>query len=143
MTNKIKFILSYIKKPQLIFNKLFEVFNIKNRYTYLIGIVLYVNSICNLKCIMCDVGQAKGKGIDTLRLSQKKTNLDLNLLRKLLNDPYIRKRKIFFNILMTEPLLHPQICEIIKLIKKEGHNVKLTTNGFLLPKKQKKLFLQI
>ena len=88
--------------------------------------------------MMCDIGQKNRRGIDLLRMSNKNQHLDINLLKKLLEDPYIKKRKMGFNILMTEPLLSPDLPEMIKLIKSYGHHVNLTTNGYLLPKKARK-----
>lgn len=105
----------------------------------LYSIILYVNSICNAECLMCDIGQKNKKGIDLLRSTQKNVYLDINLLKKLLDDPYIKGKEIGFNLSMTEPLLTPNLGEMIKLIKKEGHFTHVITNGFLLPKKAKEL----
>lgn len=105
----------------------------------LTSVILYVNSICNAKCLMCDIGQNNRKGIDLLRMYSTKVHLDINLLKKLLEDPYIKEKKLGFNITMTEPLLTPNIHEMVKLIKNYGHHAHLTTNGFLLPQKAKAL----
>ena len=129
----------YLRRPKFALNQLFYLLGVKLRFPDLESIVLYVNSTCNLKCVMCDIGQRNNKGIDKLRAEQQNKNLDIDLLKKLLADPYIRKRKLQFNLLMTEPLLHPEIGEIVRLIKKKGHIVKITTNGYLLPKKAKEL----
>ncbi|MGR3303192.1 MAG: radical SAM protein [Candidatus Scalindua sp.] len=94
-------------------------------------VVIYVNSFCNAKCKMCDIGQKSGKGIDRLRSSEKYLSLDT--LSIVLNDPILDGKKVTFSLLMTEPLLSPNIFEIISLIKKHGHIVDLTTNGILLP----------
>jgi len=136
-TNKyIKALFKNQKRPKFLLNKLFYyVLNIDYRFIDLETITLYVNSVCNLKCKMCDVGMNNRKGIDIIRAEQKKTNLDINLLKKLLNDPYIKKRRIIFNIALTEPLLHPKIEEIVRLIKEKRHFVKITTSGLLLPSK--------
>jgi sulfatase maturation enzyme AslB (radical SAM superfamily) len=40
---------------------------------------------------------------------------------------------------MTEPLLSPLIGEYIRLIRRNNHFVRLTTNGFLLPQKAEEL----
>ena len=130
-----------LKNLKWILNKIFFKFGFGIRFVDLQSIILYVNSTCNLKCVMCDVGQRNNKGIDKLRTGQKNINLSIDLLNKLLNDSYIKKRKLNFNLLMTEPLLHPHIYEIIRLIKKNKHNVNLTTNGYLLPEKAKGLIL--
>lgn len=103
------------------------------------SIILYVNSICNATCKMCDIGQKNKKGIDILRMSNTNVHLDINLLKRLLEDPYMKERSIGFNLLMTEPLLTPNVHEMVKLIKDYGHHAHLITNGFLLPQKAKNL----
>jgi MoaA/NifB/PqqE/SkfB family radical SAM enzyme len=40
---------------------------------------------------------------------------------------------------MTEPLLTPSIADYIQEIKKRGHEVNVTTNGYLLPEKAQEL----
>lgn len=105
----------------------------------LASVILYVNSICNARCKMCDIGQQNRKGIDLLRMTNSSVHLDINLLKKLLEDPYISERKIGFNLTMTEPLLTPNVHEMVRLIKEHGHYANLTTNGFLLPQKAKAL----
>jgi len=132
---------NYLIQPKYILNLLFDMFNIRHRLVDLRSIVLYATSVCNSKCLMCDIGQQNKKGIDRLRKSQQTVYLKLELLNKLLNDPYIKKRKLNFRILMTEPLLHPDISEVVKLIKSHGHYVNITTNGYLLPDKAKDLAL--
>ncbi len=133
--------LDFIKNPKFLINHFSQLFGLE-KWLYmpdLQTIVVYLNSVCNLKCKMCDVGQSNNKGIDRLRSAQKNKNLNLNLFKKLLEDPYIKKKKITFYLLMTEPLLYPKLSELIKMIKKEGHYVTMSTNGYLLPNKAKEL----
>ena len=101
-------------------------------------IILYVTSLCNAKCLMCDIGIGSGTGIDRF-IQNDERNLDLKLLDKILL--YLKKsgKKISFNILMTEPLLHPDIGVIVNKISSDGHVVRMTTNGQLLPKKYREL----
>lgn len=122
-------------RPKFVLQQFFNLLGIDYQFADLNNIVLYVNSVCNVRCLMCDVGQRNKQGIDRLRLIQENQNLKLELLDKLLNDPYISGRRIGFYILMTEPLLHPDIYEIVRMIRERGHNVKIATNGFLLPER--------
>ena len=41
--------------------------------------------------------------------------------------------------MMTEPLLHPRIDEIVRMIAGRGHHVDLVTNGLLLAEKAAEL----
>lgn len=129
-----------LKNPKFILNYLLYRFNINYQFTNLSHINLYVNTVCNGKCLFCDVGQANmglrnnERGIDSLRKSKEKF-LSLELLDKILNDDYVKKKKPSFTLLMTEPLLSPNIFDIIRHIKEKDFMVSLTTNGFLLPQK--------
>jgi MoaA/NifB/PqqE/SkfB family radical SAM enzyme len=87
---------------------------------------------------MCDIGLNHDKGMNILQRS-KKREMDFELLKKISNDPYVLKHKPFFNILMTEPLLHSRIGAIVKELKENNYQVNLTTNGFLLPDKAQEL----
>ena len=53
-----------IRKPKYLGNYLFNLFDLKFRIIDLQCIVLYVTSSCNLKCLMCDIGQQNNKGIE-------------------------------------------------------------------------------
>ena len=128
--------LSLLKRMKTLLSKIFQK---EDEPIELYSIILYVNSICNAKCLMCDIGQKNKKGIDLLRASNRNVHLDINLLKKLLDDPYIKGKEIGFNIVMTEPLLTPNLCDMIRLIKKGGHYTNVTTNGFLLLEKAKDL----
>ncbi len=125
--------------PKNISNSFFNMFNIPYRFPSLDTISLFVNKTCNAKCMMCDVGQQNLRGMDLYRSKQKNNELDMKLLKKILEDPYIAGKKINFSLIMTEPLLADNIFEIIRLIKSYGHKVVLATNGLLLPKKAKGL----
>lgn len=126
-----------IKDPKAALNFILKKLCINYQLPNLGHIVLYVNSVCNARCLMCDVGQRNKRGIDAMVYGNR--FMPLSMLRKILNDSIVRKKRFFFNILMTEPLLTPKIGDYIKEIKKYGHNVNLTTNGFLLPEKAQEI----
>ena len=81
---------NYFFKLKFLLNRLGKYIGYNWIFPDLELIVLYVNSTCNLKCKMCDIGQANGKGIDLLRKGQKHKLLSMSLLNKILND--CRKR---------------------------------------------------
>jgi len=118
-------------------NFLFAKLGLGMKIPYLRRIVLYANTVCNLKCPTCDIGLKNKKGI-ARNLGDSKY-LSNGLLQKILADPVLRDRRLNFNFLMTEPLLSPNIFDLIKMVKDKGHTVLLTTNGYLLPEKAKGL----
>lgn len=131
--------LNLLGRPKFMLNRLYGLMGFGYRFSDLARIGLYVTTTCNMHCAMCDIGQANKKGMDRLRANQENPYFSLGLLNRLLNDPYVRRRRLFFDLNMTEPLLHPDICEIVKLIKKSGHTVQMATNGYLLPDKAEEL----
>ena len=131
--------LNLLGRPKFMLNRLYGLLGFGYRFTDLARIGLYVTTTCNMHCAMCDIGQANKKGMDHLRANQENTYFSLDLLTRLLDDPYVRRRRLFFDLKITEPLLHPDICEIVRLIKKAGHTVQIATNGYLLPDKAKEL----
>jgi len=87
---------------------------------------------------MCDAGIKDNSSPHYKNIIQNgKNNLSLNTLSKLIMEIKLFNPSV--NICATEPLLHPQIIEIIKLIKKNGLKLTLTTNGILLEKYAKEI----
>ncbi len=76
---------------------------------------------CNLRCRSCGVWRQPSRQEDELRL---------NALR-----PIIRQLRELgakrIHLIEGEPLLHPDIIEIVKTITEQGMASELTTNGFL------------
>lgn len=102
-------------------------------------IVLYGTSVCNARCVFCDIGQDLGRGMQ--KLSRKKEAfMSMDILNRILDDPAIKGRKIGFYMSMTEPLLNPDLPEMVKAIKNRGHSMGIATNGYLLPEKADALF---
>jgi radical SAM protein with 4Fe4S-binding SPASM domain len=78
-------------------------------------------SKCNLDCIMCPHS----------RLTREKRNMDLSLFKKMVDEPGLTPNDIWLHM-FGEPLLHPEIYEMIKYAKKFGVQVGLSTNATLL-----------
>jgi glycosyltransferase domain-containing protein len=95
------------------------------------NLVVYANTICNAHCKMCDVGVSSKGGIAS-PITNAPTHMPISLLKKILDDELINKRKLTINFLMTEPLLSKELPRMLELCKKCGHTVMVTTNGFLL-----------
>ena len=86
----------------------------------------YVTYRCNATCSFCDIWQQPSPLVD---LKDAETNLD-DLKR-------LGVRIVDFT--GGEPLLHPQIGELLSMAKERGFITTLTTNGLLYPKRARQL----
>ena len=93
-------------------------------------IAIMVNNKCNLRCIMCDIGQQK-KG-EFYKNIIDGGDLSLIVLKKLIDD--VRSTKPVIAINGIEPLLYKNIVPFIKYILDAKLRCELTTNGYLLEK---------
>lgn len=96
-------------------------------------IALHINAICNASCPTCCISLNKEKGSGDAKYFSRE------LLERILRSPAVKGTKKNFNFLMTEPLLSPNIFELIKMVKDEGHLALVSTNGYLLQEKAKGL----
>lgn len=83
---------------------------------------LEITNVCNLACAFCP---------GTAREKRFMAPEDFSLLAKKLR-PYT---EYLYLHVMGEPLLHPQLAEILRTCTELGYRVCLTTNGTLLPEK--------
>jgi len=86
------------------------------------NVQIAITNKCNFNCPMCQRFDLK------VRLG----DMDFDIFKKVIANVGNNK-----NIVLTgwgEPLLHPQLFEIIKICKENGHNVRFTSNGNLLTK---------
>lgn len=88
-----------------------------------------VNSVCNLKCKMCDIGQKnRASGLATNFMDKKNLSPDqwMSIFRRLsVTRVYIQG---------TEPTLYPGLAELLCKMRKAGISTTITTNGWLLSK---------
>ena len=85
-----------------------------------------VTDLCNFSCSMCPRTMFKRKSDVHF--------IDINLIRKLIDEGAF-KGSYFVEFQMSgEPLLHPKLLEIIQLVKSTGVKVGLSTNGSLIDK---------
>lgn len=104
-------------------------------------IYLSVNSICNARCKMCDVGQRVAESMFYKNLiCDKFPQLAIERLKRLIDE--VKNFKPLIAIISTEPLLYPDLIEFIEYAVKNDVPVQVTTNGILLPKFAKK-FVEI
>ena len=76
-------------------------------------------NFCHLNCICCSNNRSE----------RKKGYMDLNLFRKIIKDASENRIKRVHLYLHGEPLLHPEIITMIKLVKESGLSITLATNG--------------
>lgn len=102
-------------------------------YAYPPGVIyLAVNSKCNMKCRMCDVGSGVS---DTHFYKNMITGeeLQFDVIKKLIDDiRFSFSHKPMIAITSVEPLLYKSLWKVIKYTKDKGFNVQLTTNGYKL-----------
>lgn len=94
-------------------------------------IYLAVNSRCNLRCRMCDVGTGTSGTPFHDKLAGRQTEMDLAGLRDFLRQ--VAPFRPLISITSTEPLLYQGLPEALAQAKNLGLEVSLTTNGYLLP----------
>lgn len=94
-------------------------------------IFLVINSVCNLRCRMCDIGMNQ-KDTQFYRNMDTQSTMSIDMIKKLVEE--VKQYKPLIAIISTEPLLHPNIVEIVRIIREAGLQCQLTTNGFLLPR---------
>jgi len=101
-----------------------------NQLCYLMGlpvsyrlrsIMVEPTNVCNLQCLPCPVNQG---------LKRQKGFMDLNLFQRLIDDtPWLNFIHLTF---AGEPLLHPDILEMISYAKARDIRIGLVTNATLL-----------
>lgn len=106
--NRVRFISSYLRRET----------NIKH---FPPSLEIEVTNRCNEDCIMCPRDQ----------LTRPFGNLSMSLLEKVL-DEVAGKIELINLFHFGEPLIHPQIGQMIRRCRESGARVLLTTNGTLL-----------
>ncbi len=94
----------------------------------IVNAIVHINTKCQSKCITCDWWK-----------KSEHNNLSVNDIEYLCNE----FKKIGIDQIMLsggEPLLHPQIYEIVKVIKQNNIFIMLNTNGIPINKTQEELF---
>lgn len=98
-------------------------------------LVLGVNSFCNLKCRMCDVGTGNtGTNFGGNLTGAQTRSMPVDLFAHILDQRqrYAPRSKV--GLAFTEPLAWPHLAEALALARTRGVTLALTTNGLLLPR---------
>ncbi len=95
-------------------------------------------NLCNFKCTMCHHGNHK-YAEEAKPLKNMEWNIFLKILSDLKNwtNDAGEKIKLLKLYSIGEPLLHPQICDMLKSVKEAdmAEQVEITTNGSLLTRR--------
>lgn len=86
-------------------------------------IYLEITNVCNLNCPFCSHDLRDNK-----YLTKEEVNLIIQKIKPFTHSVYLHVK--------GEPLVHPQIEDIIRLISENDINIKITTNGINLLKYQ-------
>lgn len=95
------------------------------------AIYIFINSTCNARCLMCDIG-LKNKQSQFYNYLNRGTDFDIQKFAEFIQE--IKSFKPTIVIGSTEPLIYPHIIEAVKIIKDAKLKCSITTNGFFLPK---------
>lgn len=92
-----------------------------------------INSRCNLKCRMCDIGQRNCESAFFKNMiGNEGKDFPIDRFKSLINE--VHGFKPYICITTTEPLLYPHLMEAIEYTVSRGLKINITTNGFLLEK---------
>jgi len=125
--------------PRLIWQALLFVFSPSGYAWPPLTIYWSVNSVCNLRCKMCDVGNPNPESsfFRNLRINGKLNEIPIERFRSVIDEvaPY----RPMISITGTEPLLYKPLAEAIAHARHHGLEVAVTTNGYILPKRAEEL----
>lgn len=93
-----------------------------------------INSVCNLRCKMCDVGMFNEEGMffKNLRIDRKLHEIDLDVAKRVLDE--VQADKPFIAVNSTEPLMYKPLPEFIEHCTKLKLKTGVTTGAYTLPK---------
>jgi len=93
-----------------------------------------INSVCNLRCKMCDVGMFNEEGMffKNLRIDRKLHEIDIEVFKRAIDE--VAEDKPYIAITSTEPLMYKPLMEAIAHCTKRGLRTGVTTGAYMLPK---------
>lgn len=98
-----------------------------------------INSVCNLRCKMCDVGMFNEEGMffKNLRIDRKLHEVDIEVFKRVVDE--VKDDKPFMSFSSTEPLMYKPLAEAVAYCTANGLRTGVTTGGYTLPKQAERL----
>ncbi len=102
-------------------------------------VLISINGFCNFSCLNCRFHSSHTQQDTAYRPKEKR--IPLELVRKLA--PELRAARVGVIVVSAagEPLLNPELPEIIRLLKTSSASIKLLTNGSLLKESLARLLI--
>jgi MoaA/NifB/PqqE/SkfB family radical SAM enzyme len=93
-----------------------------------------INSVCNLRCKMCDVGMFNEQGtfFKNLRIDRKLHEVDVGVFKAVIDE--VAPDRPFISINSTEPLMYKPLPEAIEHCTRRGLRTAVTTGAYTLPR---------
>lgn len=98
-----------------------------------------VNSVCNLHCKMCDVGNvnADSNFFANLRIDGKLHEIQIDRFKSVIDEVALSRPMV--SITSTEPLMYRPLAEAVGYARARGLDVAVTTGAYTLPKRAEEL----
>lgn len=114
----------------------------RNGFSFLpLSLFFIINSRCNMKCQMCDVGRRYEDSMFYKNLvgpgADGRGDFPIERFETLMDE--VRAFHPFVSITSTEPLLYEPLPRAIRAAKSRGLGVNVTTNGLLLSRRHSEL----
>lgn len=92
-----------------------------------------INSICNLRCKMCDVGtfNEESNFFRILRIDRKLHEISLDRFKAVVDE--VAGFRPMMSIIATEPLMYKPLAHAVAYARAAGLEVTVTTGGYNLP----------
>lgn len=98
-----------------------------------------VNSVCNLRCKMCDVGNVNTESnfFRNLRINGKLHEISIESFKSVIDEvvPY----RPMISITSTEPLIYKPLADMVSYVRRHDMDIAVTTGGYNLTKRAEEL----
>lgn len=96
-----------------------------------VSVFIHVNSTCNLRCKMCDAGQENTESMFYKNLrGNAEGDMPLEHFKAIIDK--VAHFKPFIGSPVLEPLIHPQITDMVRYVRSAGLRMSVATNATML-----------
>ena len=98
-----------------------------------------INSVCNLRCKMCDVGNVNTESnfYKNLRINGRPQEIPIERFKSVIDEVALYRPMI--SITSTEPLMYKPLGAAISYVRHYDMDIAVTTGGYILPKRAEEL----